>query len=51
MTDEPVDIAGIGSAAVLGELLGDRVPTVSSITDAALDLALAVIASSTAPTP
>ena len=41
MTDEPVDIAGIGSAAVLGELLGDRVPSLSSITDAALDLAAA----------
>jgi acyl-coenzyme A thioesterase PaaI-like protein len=41
MTDEPVDIAGIGSAAVLGELLGDRVPSVSSITEVALDLAAA----------
>jgi len=38
---EPIDVAGIGSAAVLGELLGERVPPVTSISDEAIELAAA----------
>lgn len=41
MSTEPGDLPEVGSAALLGELLGARVPPAASISDAALDLAAA----------
>ncbi|MFM8304297.1 MAG: PaaI family thioesterase [Actinomycetota bacterium] len=41
MSDEPVDLSTIGSAARLGEILGARVPPASSVSAAAIDLATA----------
>lgn len=38
-SDSAPDLSAVGSASLLGELLGDRVPPASSITDAAVALA------------
>lgn len=37
--EDAPDLSSIGSASLLGELLGDRVPPASSVSDAAVDLA------------